>query len=184
MGNQNNEPYEALGARLKFLREQWQQSIHEVSGTLEIEEGILKDIEAGKALPPSDMLDMLISHFLLTEDQADDLRDLAEPQSELINDNSLTEINDMLSKQVIMYLPVDSRVVYTDSMQANVNDNGVMLQFMQQIPNNQQPAVVSRVGMSRDHAEKIIAVLTQTLKQYDANKKPKHLSGPEQSSTQ
>lgn len=180
MGN-TEQPYEALGARLKFLREQWQQSIHEVSGTLEIDETTLRSIESGKMLPPIDVLDMFISHFLLTDDQADDLRELAEPDREGLGDTPIAELSDMLAKQVVMYLPVDNRVVYTDSMQANVNDNGVMVQFMQQLPGATQPAVVSRIGMSREHAEKVIAVLTQTLKAHDANKKPKYLSGPDHS---
>ena len=63
-------------------------------------------------------------------------------------------------------------------MHATVNDHGVILQFMQQIPNIQQPTIVSRVGMSREHAEKVIEVLTQTLKQYDANSK-KQLPAPD-----
>ncbi len=178
MGNQNKEPYEALGSRLKFLREQWQQSIHEVSGTLEIDEGFLRSIEDGKLLPPVEVLDMLISHFLLTDDQADDLRDLAEADGATAEGLS-ANIEDMLSKQVVMYLPVDNRVVYTDSMQANVNDHGVILQFMQQIPGAQN-SVVSRIGMSRAHAEKVLEVLTQTLKAHDSNSSQKSLPKPEQ----
>ena len=77
MGNQNDQPYAAFGARIKFLREQWQQTVDEVSGTLEIDHNALHLIESGKQLPSAEMLDMLISHFLLTEDQADDLRELA-----------------------------------------------------------------------------------------------------------
>lgn len=175
MGNQQYEPYQALGERLKFLREQWQQTVHEVSGTLEIDEVTLRSIEAGKTLPPTEVLDMLINHFLLTEDQADDLRDLADPSSDGSAEVPMGELSEMLSKQVVMYLPVDNRVVYTDSMQANVNDHGVMLQFMQQIPGNAQPAVVSRIGMSREHAEKVLEVLKSTLRQHDLNKNTKSL---------
>lgn len=169
MGSVDDEPYQSLGARLKFLREQWRQSIHEVSGTLEIDEATLRSIEAGKMLPANEMLELFISHFLLTEDQADDLRDLADP-TRGVGDGLVGDMSDILSRQVVLYLPVDNRVVYTDSMQANVNDHGVMLQFTQQIPGNQQPIAVSRVGMSRIHAEKMIEVLKNTLHQYDLNK--------------
>lgn len=172
----SNQPYKALGDRLKFLREQWQQSVRDVSGTLEIDEKLLKAIESGKTLPEIELLDMLISHFLLTEDQADDLRDLAELSQKDSNDTTFpTGLEDLLTKQIVMYVPLDNRVVYTDGMHANVNDHGVILQFMQQAPNGQQPNVVSRVGMSREHAERIIQVLQQTLSQYEANKKQKLL---------
>ena len=174
MGNQNDQPYAAFGARIKFLREQWQQTVDEVSGTLEIDHNALHLIESGKQLPSAEMLDMLISHFLLTEDQADDLRELAEgPQDSADVVSGVLE--DIINKQVVMYMPIDNRVVYSDSMQANVNDNGVILQFSQQAPGAQQPTVVSRVGMSREHAEKVIAVLSQTLQAHDANKDRRNL---------
>jgi DNA-binding XRE family transcriptional regulator len=174
MSNESGVPYKALGDRLKFLREQWQQTLREVSLTLEIEQSTLEAIEDGKALPNHEVLDMLISHFLLTDDQADDLRELADMGQDKSSDFPIpVGLEDMLTKQLIMYLPVDNKVVYTDAMHANVNDHGVILQFMQQLPNTSQPAVVSRVGMSREHAEKVIEVLRQTLNQHDLSKKSK-----------
>lgn len=180
MSEQNKEPYQVLGARIKFLREQWQQSVQEVSGTLEIDESTLLAIESGTTLPPIDLLDMMISHFLLTEDQAQDLRDLAESQIDDAGEALSAGIEDMLMKQVIMYLPVDNRIVYTDTMHATVNDHGVTLQFLQSGPGAQQPTAVSRVGMSREHAEKVIEVLQNTLKQHDISQKPKLLGSQDQ----
>jgi hypothetical protein len=177
MRKENQEPYRALGARLKFLREQWQQSLSEVSGTLEIDEKILKSIESGKTLPTNGVLDMLISHFLLTEDQAQDLRDLVEDQQDISSEAIASNLEDMLMKQIVMYLPIDNKIVYTDTMHATVNDHGIVMQFMQQVGQN-QPAVVSKVGMSREHAEKVIEVLQNTLKQHDQGKKQKMLPPP------
>lgn len=178
MKKSEQEPFEALGARLKFLREQWQQSVSEVSGTLEIDESTLKAIEAGKTMPADELLDMLISHFLLTEDQAQDLRDLAAEHRDQTNEALLGGIEDMLMKQIVMYLPVDNRVVYTDAMNATVNDSGVILQFMQATPNGQQTAV-SRVGMSREHAEKMLKVIRETLDQHDRSGGQKLLPSPD-----
>lgn len=176
MSNENKQPYEAFGARIKFLREQWQQTLSEVSGTLEIEEASLIEIEAGKSLPPGDVLDMLISHFLLTEDQAQDLRDLVEDQNDQTSEALINGLEDFLTKQVVMYMPVDGKVVYTDNMQATVNDYGVILEFMQRTGPG-QPSVVSRIGMSRDHAEKIIEVMQNTLRQHDQGNGQKFLPG-------
>ena len=166
MGSKDkSDNYVALGARLKFLREQWQQSLKDVCNTLEIDEKMLRAFEAGKILPPTETLDMLISHFLLTEDQAQDLRDLAEDSRDESESPLPTNVDDMLSKQLVMFMPIDSRVVYTDSMQATVNENGVILQFMQQTGNG-QTVPISKVGMSRQHAEKVIEVLQNTLKHH------------------
>lgn len=184
MTEKNEErPYKAIGDRLKFLREQWQQTIKEVSGTLEIDEATLKEIESGIALPEYEVLDMFISHYLLTEDQAEDLRQLVENQiqknSNLNDPFASNNIEEMLAKQLVMYMPIDNRTVYTDGMNANVNDHGVTLQFLQQNSNSKQPTVVSRVGMSREHAEKIVEVLSHTLNQYYKNKSQKRLPKPE-----
>lgn len=172
MNNKDKDKYGALGVRLKFLREQWQQSVKDVCNTLEIEEKMLKAFESGKAAPSVEVLDMLISHFLLTEDQAQDLRDLAEDQNEEAEGGLSGVMEDALSKQFIMFMPVDTRVVYTDAMQATVTDSGVVLQFMQQAGNGQS-VPVSRVGMSRQHAEKVIEVLQNTLKHHDQHEQKK-----------
>jgi len=180
MSKHSSEPYEALGARLKFLREQWQQTISDVAGTLEIDEATLGAIEAGKTMPAEEMLDLLITHFLLTEDQAQDLRDLAEGDKDQAAEALSGGIEDLIMKQVVMYLPVDNRVVYTDQMQATVNQNGVVLQFMQSSPGSEAlPSAVSRVGMSREHAEKMIEVLRTTLDQHDRSQKPRLLKAPD-----
>lgn len=173
------EPYEALGARLKFLREQWQQSVSEVSQTLEIDEATLKAIEAGSTMPPEEVLDLLISHFLLNEDQADDLRELAELNRIQVGSHLPGSTDDMSRAQLVMFLPVDSRVVYTDSMQATVNNNGVVLRFMQSSPSSQQ-IPVSQLGMSRDHAERLIEVLRATLDQHDRSGEQKLLPAPKE----
>lgn len=171
------EPFEALGARLRFLREQWQQSLSEVSQTLEIDEATLQAIEAGKAMPAEEILDLLISHFLLTEDQADDLRELAELNRIQISNPLAGGIDEALRSQLVMFLPVDSRIVYTDNMQATVNNNGVVLRFMQTAQNNQH-IPVSQVGMSREHAERLLEVLRATLDQHDRSNEQKLLPAP------
>lgn len=168
--NNRSDRYTALGARLKFLREQWQQSVREVSDTLEIDEKMLHAYEEGKAAPPVDILDMLINHFLLTEDQAQDLRELAEEPREDVENILSGNMEEMLGRQLVMFLPIDSKVVYTDSMQAIVTDNGVILQFMQQSGANGQSIPISKVGMSRKHAEKVIEVLQNTLRHHDEGK--------------
>jgi transcriptional regulator with XRE-family HTH domain len=167
--SQQPDKFAALGARLKFLREQWQQSLRDVCNTLEIDEKMLRAYESGKVMPPRETLDMLISHFLLTEDQAQDLRDLADVQRE--KDTLLpANIEEVLNKQMVMLMPLENRVIYTDSMQATVNENGVILQFMQQTGGGSS-VPISRVGMSRIHAERVIEVLQNTLKHHDGNQK-------------
>lgn len=178
------QPHKALGDKIKHLREQWKQSVDEVSTTLEIDEKELKQIESGKVLPNDHMLEMIINHFLLSEEQALELRAMATLNQEHAHDgvfgNGLME--DMLMKQVVMYLPVDNRVVYTDSMNATVNKHGMILQFMQS--QNGKNANVSQVGMSREHAERMLSVIKTTLDKYDKSQETKLLSPPKQKKSQ
>ncbi len=183
MSMNDKDKYVALGARLKFLREQWQQSVHDVCSTLEIDEKMLRAFEAGKVAPPLEVLDMLISHFLLTEDQAQDLRELAEDQREEAEGSIASSVEDMLTKQLVMFMPVDTRVVYTDSMQATITDSGVVLQFMQQTGQGQS-VPISRVGMSRQHAERVIEVLQNSLKHHDQHGHQKQLPSSDSSTQQ
>lgn len=182
MSKNPREPYQALGAKLKHLRTQWQQSVQEVSNTLEIDENTLKAIEAGKTIPSENMLEMFISHFLLTDEQANDLRQLADNYKEQANDVLASGIEDMLMKQIIAYVPIEGKILYTDSMQATVNKNGVVMQFMQNSSGQngqQQQILVSRVGMSREHAERMIEVLRTTLDQHYRSESTKTLPSPE-----
>lgn len=182
MAKSNDEPYAALGAKIKHFREQWQQSLVEVSGTLEIDEKALREIEAGKTLPADDLLNMLINHFLLTDEQANELRELALMQRDQTAEGLLGGLEEMIMKQIVMYLPIDSKIVYTDSMNATVNKHGVVLQFFQNAGPNKQSVSVSQVGMSREHAERIIEVLIKTLRDYNRNQSQKLL--PDKSSSE
>lgn len=182
MNKSPSEPYAALGAKLKHYRTQWQQSISEVSNTLEIDEKALQAIEAGKTIPSENELEMFISHFLLTDEQADDIRDLADNFKEQATEGLASGIEDMLMKQIVMYAPPEGKILYTDSMQATVNKSGVVLQFMQggKAPGGQnQQIMVSRVGMSREHAERMIDVLRTTLDQHYRSEGSKTLPSPE-----
>lgn len=179
MAESNNQPYKALGAKIKHLRQQWKQSLGEVSGSLEVDEKILKEIESGRTIPSSELLEMIISHFLLTEEQAEELHQLAVVHQANDSEALMGGLEDMIMKQIVMYLPLDSKAVYTDRMNATVNKDGVILQFLQNGGPGKQAIPVSQVGMSREHAERVIEVLTKTLQEYDRNQNPKLL--PEKS---
>ena len=46
----------------------------------------------------------------------------------------------------------------------NANKYGVVINFLQGLGSNNQPMAVSRIGMSREHAESLMEVLKKTLK--------------------
>ncbi len=54
-------------------------------------------------------------------------------------------------------------VLYTDNIVMTTNENGFVLNVMQQLMTTNQVRVVSRIGMSRDHAKKLVKEMGRLL---------------------
>ncbi len=54
-------------------------------------------------------------------------------------------------------------ILYTDTVFMNVNDDGVTFDICQKVGNSTQLQVVSRIGMSREHASKFVKKLSEIL---------------------
>lgn len=164
-------PYKLLGNRLKRLRETLQETPAEVSGAVEIDITQLAAIEQGTQRPSEDILMLLISHFGIKDEDATKLWDLANyDKPGLTEAGTLTDME--LSKQPVMILPIEARIVYTDMVHVMVNNYGVVMNFMQGAGPNGQPLAVARVGMSKDHARSVMELLQETLNQSQAKTLP------------
>ena len=51
--------------------------------------------------------------------------------------------------------PLRTPIMYTDAIRVNSNENGFVLDIAQGITGTNQAVVVSRVGLSKEHAEKL-----------------------------
>ncbi|MCL4366028.1 DUF3467 domain-containing protein [Patescibacteria group bacterium] len=70
--------------------------------------------------------------------------------------------------QVQVNIPQDIKILYSDSMFIHPGPFGIVLDFAQTVgPNNQQQTVVSRIGMSKEHARAMVAVMKQKLEEED-----------------
>lgn len=54
-------------------------------------------------------------------------------------------------------------IVYTDSIQFTTNEDGVVFDVMQRLMSSNQVRIVSRIGMSRSHAKKLVTELGRLL---------------------
>jgi transcriptional regulator with XRE-family HTH domain len=158
--SESKNPFVTLGSHLKYVREQSKQSLSEVSGAVEIEENQLARIEAGVERPAEDILLLLISHFGVQDREAVQLWELAEYDSDMPDEMRLD--GQLGGKPMIMVLAVDVRTMYSDGMDATVNQAGVTLNFTQAV-NPTQTAPVARVGMSHQQAEQVIKAMQQAL---------------------
>lgn len=55
-------------------------------------------------------------------------------------------------------------ILYSDNIFLSVNEDGVVLDFSQKLGSTNQMRIVSRIGMSREHAKKFYKVLGDQLK--------------------
>lgn len=165
-----NFPYRRLGERLESLRKQLKETIPEVSGAVELDIDIISSYEKGETRPSEDVLDLLISHFDIHEDEADELWELAGYSTASENSQPIIDVPNLV------VVPMDSRTIYTDTANVSINGFGVVITFMQNGPGG-QPVAVSRVGMSTEHAKSVYEVLGKTLAQAESNQTKKLLPG-------
>ncbi len=173
----SGKPFKQLGTTLRRVRESKNQSLAEVSGAVEIEPDSLEQFEAGISRPSEDILLLMISHFNLQDEEATKLWELAGYSDQKGEASSTTQET---AQQIALAPPADMRVIYTDLVHVLVNDYGVIINFLQGAGPNNQPLAVSRVGMSREHAESLLDVLQKTLQQH-VTKRPKSLPPNQQS---
>ena len=176
MSEKNAErPYKALGNKLKSLRVRLQETISDVSGAVEIDSDLLLRIEEGFIKPSEDILLLLMSHLSVQEDDASKLWELAGYNTDSFEPSATTPDIAGSAPQVFMVVSQDSRIQYTDMVNVTVNDYGVVMNFLQKAGGG-QPQLISRFGMSKDHARSIISVLQTTLDQ--GEQPPKKLHQP------
>ncbi len=156
-------PYLTLGQHLKFVREQSNESLLEVSGAVEIDAELLERIEAGLERPAEDILLLLISHFNVADREALQLWELADYDGELPDQIKPESLEQQLNgKQIVMLVGMDARTIYSDGLDVIWNHAGVTLNFTQaSAPDQSIP--VARVGMSYDQAHKVLHTLEQAL---------------------
>ena len=163
-GVKKDLPFKPLGLSLKRLRQRLQETLAEVSGAVEIDADYLDQIEQGHSRPSEDILELLINHFDIKDEDAKQLWQLAGYESD---------------EAAVAVLPADVRIAYTDMLNVIVNDFGVTLQFMQTNGPDHKPLIVSRLGMSKDHARNIVNLMQRTLNQAE----PKALPPPSENNS-
>ncbi len=163
-------PFKSLGLSLQRHRQRFNQSISEVSGAVEIDEQKLVLIENGKKRPTEDILLLLIAHFKLSDDDATKLWDQAGYASET---NPVIDEDIIKYPPILLMIPIDTKVIYSDKTEVVANPNGLVINFMQQPNGAYQSQTVSRIGMSTEQAKTFANILNQTIQQLNSNQKNK-----------
>lgn len=169
----NSAPFKNLGLQLRVLRESKRESVAEVSGAVEIDADTLQRIETGVDRPSEDILLLLISHFGLNEERANELFKLAGYTHSLedVEDSSQADV-----RQPAVMIMIDPRIMYSDTIEVVADNKGVVLNFGQ---NSRQgvPLVISRIGMSHTEAKALMGLLHQALYNFENPQNPRQITG-------
>ena len=166
----DNTPFSDFGKQLKEMRQKAKESIADVSGAVEFDTKVIAEIEAGKNQPSEDIVLLLISHFALKEDEALKMWELAGFDQDRTGVSSI--VSDESGIQQTAYISQnDARILYSDMIHVNANQFGVVINFLQGLGAKNQPMAVSRIGMSREHAQSLLDVLQKTMEK--SKTKPK-----------
>ncbi len=149
-----NQPHQKFGQIVHALRRKYLESRRELSAALEINVEYLDRLEQGKERPTEELVEQLVSHFNLDDGLAHNLWLFAGYPYEKLEDITIPTAN----------VPIaEARISYTDSAHISANNFGVVLNFMQNAGPNNQPLVVSRLGMSKEHAKQVADLIYQTI---------------------
>src|SRR5690606_5047526 len=118
-----------------------------------------------------DILHVLLHHFDANEEQADELWSLAGYRTFDAN-KAQTEDSPFQPTPAMFVLPIDGRILYSDSVHVAVNKQGVVLNFMQNVGPDGKILPVSRIGMSKDHARAMMQLLNDCLNHSEPKQLP------------
>ncbi len=164
----------ALGAELRKIRQESGETLVNVASSVGIDRSHLTKVELGQDKPSETLLNSLIAHFSLERVKASRLWGLAGFSSRLIiiekkGRKELSMNEKIVSKKQpvanvnVSIDPSARPVLYSESVFIQSSDFGLTMDFAQQIGSSDQQFVVARIGMSFDHAKKMLEVLSDHL---------------------
>lgn len=175
----------AFGLRLRGYRSSTGQSLQDVAVSIGIDRTYLSKLENGLSRPSVEVLTSLVRHFSLSGIEAMELAALVGRKVKIATpypDNSQISIKSPAGKEVHgnMNEPINNQpvppkqgvqvevpnnvaVLYTDSAFVTSNQYGVVLDFAQTLGPTNKQVIVTRVGMSLEHAKALMKALSSRL---------------------
>lgn len=164
-----------LGNELRKIRKNAGQTITEVAQALNVDRSHLTKVELDQDRPSEQLLQALIAHFSLERVTASRLWHLA-GFSELVTakkyggkEKSMDDsamVPSKVSSAPNINIDPNKPTLYTDSIFINSSDFGLVVDFARRI-GPEQHFVVTSVGMSFEHAKKLVEVLNDHLQKHE-----------------
>lgn len=159
------------------------EKVNDVAKKTGINRTYLSKIENGHIKPSLGVLDKLINYFSIPAPAALTLYSLAgySDSHVVIEKNTGEEVSKMENKQIPtteepgqiqVTIPNDKPVLYSDSVFLTSNEFGLVFDFSQRMASTNKHIVVSRIGMSKEHAKVLLKILREKVEGKSEVKKP------------
>jgi DNA-binding XRE family transcriptional regulator len=166
-----------LGSEIRKLRTEAGETLGQTAEALKVDRSHLNKIELGKYKPSEELLNRIIAHFSVKGNKVHQLRQMAgfEPAWQVVTGQGRKEEGNAMQEQSIKQPqppaqvsmdPSRIQILYTDSIFVSSSEYGLVLNVAQRA-DGQHHHVVARVGMSFDHAKKLLAVMNDHLQKYE-----------------
>lgn len=168
-----------VGTVIRQYRKAHGESIVDLAQAIGVERAYLNKIELGSIKPSLKLLDKIFEHFSIEGKEALGVYQMAgykhtpivlvegeKEGKEVKMSQPQTPLVAPPQPQQIAVDPLKTPVLYTDSVFVNSSDFGLVLDVAQSI-GGQQQTVVARIGMSFDHAKRLVEVIKDHLQKYE-----------------
>jgi transcriptional regulator with XRE-family HTH domain len=166
--------YFVLGSKLREKRLKLQQTTTSVANSICVNRTYISKLENGHERPSVNTLYSMLLHYSVSEEEAVELLGLAGysergvgqviQKREEVNDKNIMDNTIEKNAPNFNIDPNRTPVLYADNVSLKSNANGVVFDFAQQVGPTNQYNIVSRIGMSKDHAKQVAEHLEALLR--------------------
>jgi transcriptional regulator with XRE-family HTH domain len=165
-----------FGKEIRSIRKDRGETLVQTADAIGIDRSHLTKIELGQDRPTERIVQSLFAHFSIERVKASRLWSLAGFTSEMVTaeDYRGKEDTKMKDQSISVAPPAMANINldptkpthYTDSIFLNSSDFGLVVDFARRV-GPEQHFVVTSVGMSFDHAKKLVEVLNDELEKHE-----------------
>lgn len=152
-----------FGGKLKRYRiRAGYENLQKAADALGVDRSYLSKLEAGLSNPSSRFFNEMAALYRLTPEETFDLINLIGFRKEVITVAEQKQGEPQFGPQIAIP-QARAEILYSDAVQVDVNEFGVVLNFAQRLGPSNKQIVVSRVGMSKEHVRALIKIIESLL---------------------
>jgi len=154
-----------IGKEIRNIRNNAELSLSALAKKLKISKSYVSQIENGYIKPSEDFVTNLIKKLKLSRAQEDKLLRLIGHPKEI--GRNITSVSKKEQRRISVKIPKGMGVKYCDSAFIAGTKFGIVINFAQILSDSEQE-VISRIGMSIEHAKALVKILKKRIQKIES----------------